>query len=149
VPVRLTFSAEAQWPAHAAKADLFDAFITALKGKRCLSLITCVVCEVPVGLGAVGITVVLPGGDFLDEGCLSGIRRRAWDDRRRRVRRARSSKLHAWSVVPCRQALAQPPASRAGKASKVKPDVDVEMSWTEQWSWRSKNGHRPGSARGA
>ncbi len=33
----------------------------------------CVGCsEVPVGLGAVGITAVLPGGDFLDEGLLVG-----------------------------------------------------------------------------
>src|SRR6266404_2506124 len=29
-------------------------------------------CEVPVGLGAVGITVVLPDGDFLDEGLFVG-----------------------------------------------------------------------------
>ena len=29
-------------------------------------------CEVPVGLGVVGIAVVLPGGDFLDEGCFIG-----------------------------------------------------------------------------
>ena len=29
-------------------------------------------CEVPVGLGVVGIAVVLPGGDFLDEGLFVG-----------------------------------------------------------------------------
>ena len=29
-------------------------------------------CEVPVGLGFVGVAVVLPGGDFLDEGLLVG-----------------------------------------------------------------------------
>ena len=27
-------------------------------------------CEVPVGLGVIGIAVVLPGGDFVDEGLL-------------------------------------------------------------------------------
>ena len=29
-------------------------------------------CEVPVGFGVVGIAVVLPGGDFLDEDCFTG-----------------------------------------------------------------------------
>ena len=29
-------------------------------------------CEVPVGLGVVGIAVVLPGGDFVDEGLFVG-----------------------------------------------------------------------------
>ena len=29
-------------------------------------------CEVPVGLGFVGVAVVLPGGDFLGEGLLVG-----------------------------------------------------------------------------
>src|SRR6266571_8490277 len=29
-------------------------------------------CEVPVGLGVVGVAVVLPGGDFLDEGLFVG-----------------------------------------------------------------------------
>ena len=28
--------------------------------------------ELPVGLGVVGIAVVLPGGDFLDESCFVG-----------------------------------------------------------------------------
>ena len=29
-------------------------------------------CEVPVGLGVVDIAIVLPGGDFLDEGLFVG-----------------------------------------------------------------------------
>ena len=29
-------------------------------------------CEVPVGLGVVGIAVVLPGGDFVDEDLFVG-----------------------------------------------------------------------------
>ena len=29
-------------------------------------------CEVPVGFGASGIAVVLPGGDFVDEGLFVG-----------------------------------------------------------------------------
>jgi len=29
-------------------------------------------CEVPVGLGASGISVVLPGGDFVGEGLFVG-----------------------------------------------------------------------------
>jgi hypothetical protein len=29
-------------------------------------------CEVPVGLGVVGVTVLLPGGDFLDESLFVG-----------------------------------------------------------------------------
>ena len=29
-------------------------------------------CEVPIGLGVVGIAVALPGGDFLDEGLFIG-----------------------------------------------------------------------------
>jgi hypothetical protein len=28
--------------------------------------------EVPVGLGVIGISIVLPGGDFVDEGLLVG-----------------------------------------------------------------------------
>jgi hypothetical protein len=29
-------------------------------------------CEVPVGLGVIGISLLLPGGDFVDEGLLVG-----------------------------------------------------------------------------
>ena len=29
-------------------------------------------CEVPIGLGVVGIAVVLPGGDFVDEDLFVG-----------------------------------------------------------------------------
>jgi len=29
-------------------------------------------CEVPISLGVIGIAVVLPGGDFLDEGLFVG-----------------------------------------------------------------------------
>ena len=29
-------------------------------------------CEVPVGLGVIGISLVLPGGDFIDEGLFVG-----------------------------------------------------------------------------
>jgi hypothetical protein len=29
-------------------------------------------CEVPIGLGVIGVAVVLPGGDFLDEGLFVG-----------------------------------------------------------------------------
>ena len=29
-------------------------------------------CEVPIGLGVVGISVVLPGGDFVDQGLFVG-----------------------------------------------------------------------------
>ena len=29
-------------------------------------------CEVPIGFGVVGIAVVLPGGDFVDEGLFVG-----------------------------------------------------------------------------
>jgi len=29
-------------------------------------------CEAPIGLGVIGIAVVLPGGDFLDEGLFVG-----------------------------------------------------------------------------
>ena len=44
-----------------------------IEGYRCLSLIPCVSsCEVPVGFGVSGIVVVLPGGDFVDEGLFVG-----------------------------------------------------------------------------
>ena len=29
-------------------------------------------CEVPVGLGVIGFSFLLPGGDFVDEGLLVG-----------------------------------------------------------------------------
>ena len=29
-------------------------------------------CEVPVGLGVIGISLLLPGGDFVDEGLFVG-----------------------------------------------------------------------------
>ena len=29
-------------------------------------------CELPIGLGVIGIAVVLPSGDFLDEGLFVG-----------------------------------------------------------------------------
>jgi hypothetical protein len=29
-------------------------------------------CEVPIGLGVIGVAVVFPGGDFLDEGLFVG-----------------------------------------------------------------------------
>ena len=33
---------------------------------------SCGRCEVPVGLGGIGVSLVLPGGDFVDEGLLVG-----------------------------------------------------------------------------
>jgi hypothetical protein len=55
--------------------------------------------ELPVGLGVVGIAVVLPGGDFVDEICLLGMQRlRHWDVRTPSSDSARSSQLPCFGV---------------------------------------------------
>ncbi len=78
----------------------------------------CVGCsEVPVGLGAVGITVVLPGGDFLDEGLLVGnpaVEALGRQDAEFGLRQIKPTAM-LWSVVPF-EALDQPPGFEGGKA---------------------------------
>ena len=55
--------------------------------------------ELPVGLGVVGIAVVLPGGDFVDEDLLLGMRRsRHWDVRTPSSDSARLSQLPCFGV---------------------------------------------------
>jgi hypothetical protein len=54
-------------------------------------------CEVPVGLDVIDISLLLPGGDFVDEGLFVGMRRaRHWDDRT--LSSARSSQLPCFGV---------------------------------------------------
>ena len=55
--------------------------------------------ELPVGRGVVGIAVVLPGGNFVDEDCLLGMRRsRHWDVRTPSSDSARLSQLPCFGV---------------------------------------------------
>ena len=68
-------------------------------------------CEVPVGLGVVGIAVALPCGDFLDEGLFVGnpaVEALGRQDAEFRLRQIKPTAM-LWSVVPF-EALDQPPA---------------------------------------
>ena len=67
-------------------------------------------CELPVGLGVVGISVVFPGGDFGDEGLLVGdaaVEALGRQDAEFRLRQVEPTAV-LWSVVPF-EALDQPP----------------------------------------
>ena len=55
--------------------------------------------ELPVGLGVVGIAIMLPGGDFVDEDLFVGNRRsRHWDVSTPSSDSARSSQLPCFGV---------------------------------------------------
>src|SRR5260370_29105133 len=74
-------------------------------------------CEVPVGLGAVGIAIVLPGGDFLDEGLLVGnpaVEALGGQDTEFGLRQIKPTAM-LWSVVPF-EALDQPPGFEGRKS---------------------------------
>ena len=67
-------------------------------------------CEVPIGLGVVGIAVVLPSGDFLDEGLLIGnpaVEALGRQDAEFGLCQIKPTAM-LWSVVPF-EALDQPP----------------------------------------
>ena len=70
----------------------------------------------PVGLGVVGIAVVFPGGDFLDEGlfiwnpAVEALRRQDTEFGLRQIKPT----AMLWSVVPF-EALDQPPGFEGGK----------------------------------
>ena len=68
-------------------------------------------CEVPVGLCVIGISVVLPGGDFLAEGLLIGnaaVEALGRKDAEFGLRQIEPTAV-LWSVVPF-EALDQPPS---------------------------------------
>ena len=71
--------------------------------------------ELPIGLGVVGIAVVLPGGDFVDEGLFIG--NAASEALGRRTPSSDSAKLdiNRWSA-PCHKHLTRagpsPPSSK-------------------------------------
>ena len=59
--------------AHKAYQTTLVARFSQIEGYRCLSLVRAFFGgELPIGLGVVGIAVVLPSGDFLDEGLFVG-----------------------------------------------------------------------------
>src|SRR5712671_4482952 len=67
-------------------------------------------CELPIGLGVVDITVVLPSGDFLDEGLFVGnpaVEALGCQDAEFGLRQIEPTAV-LWSVVPF-EALHQPP----------------------------------------
>src|SRR6266704_4012535 len=68
-------------------------------------------CEVPVGLSVVGIAVVLPGGDFIDEGLFIGDSAVETLGRQNAEFGLRQIEPTAvlWSVVPF-EAFDQPPS---------------------------------------
>ena len=75
-------------------------------------------CEVPVGLGVVGIAVVLPCGDFLDEGLFVGnatVEALGRQDAEFGLGQIEPAAV-LWSVVPF-EALDQTPGLEGGKAS--------------------------------
>src|SRR3989441_4893707 len=67
-------------------------------------------CEVPVGLGVVGVAVVFPGGDFLDEGLFVGnaaVEALGGEDAQFRLRQIEPTAV-LWGVAPF-EAFDQPP----------------------------------------
>ena len=74
--------------------------------------------ELPVGLGVVGIAVVLPSGDFLDEGLFVGnpaVEALGRQDAEFGLCQIKPTAM-LWSVVPF-EALDQPPGFGGRKAS--------------------------------
>jgi hypothetical protein len=66
--------------------------------------------EVPVGLGVVGISVILPGGDFIDEGLFVGdaaVEALGRQEAELGLRQIEPTAV-LWSVMPF-EALDQPP----------------------------------------
>src|ERR1019366_985724 len=88
---------------------------------KVLEFDTCVGgCKLPVGLGEVGIAVVLPSGDFLDEGLLVGnpaVEALGRQDAEFRLCQIKPAAM-LWSVVPF-EALDQPPGF-AGRKGFIK-----------------------------
>src|ERR1019366_1103352 len=88
---------------------------------KVLEFDTCVGgCKLPVGLGEVGIAVVLPSGDFLDEGLLVGnpaVEALGRQDAEFRLCQNKPAAM-LWSVVPF-EALDQPPGF-AGRKGFIK-----------------------------
>ena len=75
-------------------------------------------CEVPVGLCVVGIAVVLPRGNFVDQGLFVGdaaVEALGGQDAEFGFCQVEPTAV-LWRVVPF-EAFDQPPASAAGKAS--------------------------------
>jgi len=75
-------------------------------------------CEVPIGLGVIGIAVLLPSGDFLDEDLFVGdaaIEALGREDAEFRLRQIEPAAV-LWRVMPF-ESLTSRLASAAGKAS--------------------------------
>ena len=67
-------------------------------------------CEVPIGLGVIGIAVLLPGGDFVDEGLFVGdaaVEALRPQDAEFRLRQIEPAAV-LWRVMPF-ESLDQPP----------------------------------------
>ena len=77
-------------------------------------------CEVPIGLGVFGVSVVLPGGDFIGEGLLIGnaaVESLGRKDAKFGLRQIEPTAV-LWRVVPF-EALDQPPGF-GGRKSFIK-----------------------------
>src|SRR3979409_976592 len=85
--------------------------------------------ELPIGLGVVGIAVVLPCGDFLDEGLFVGnpaVEALGGQDAEVGLRQLETTAM-LWSVVPF-EALDQPPGFEGRKGFiKRSLAVDIEI----------------------
>src|ERR1700676_5719772 len=86
-------------------------------------------CEVPVGLGVVGIAVVLPGSDFVDEGWFVGdaaVEALGRQDPKLGFRQIEPAAV-LWSVVPF-EALDQPPGF-GGRKGFVEGSLAVDVGF--------------------